>query len=98
MKVHELFGAQQDDTRLYSEQELVNALQLHDWMAEYSDNDFRINRATKNLARLEESVYQLWKVNPSTAITMWKKYTPYGNYMQEGVVPGFIIDRQHKDA
>lgn len=98
MKVHELFGAQSDNARLYSEQELVNALQLHDWMAEFSDNDFRINSAAKNLDRLEESVYQVWKVNPDAAIKLWKRYTPYGNYMSEGVTPGFIIDRQHKDV
>lgn len=83
MKVLEILQAQ-----VVNEEALTNQLKQMDWNYEYAESAGRQRRGHAAMAQLENNLYEFWKRNPTRALELWVKHSPFG---KEGVTPSFIM-------
>lgn len=72
---------------------LASRLKNFNWNFEFLTDQ---KRHLKELEVLESKVYELWKNNPSLAISLWNENTPFHND-EKNIVPSFIFRRQAQD-
>ena len=78
------------------EEQLISKMKRFDWKYEFSENTNHIKKCEQELTLIENSVYQIWKTNPTRAINLWNQYCPIipeGEFVQ----PSFIFKLQAQE-
>lgn len=88
MKVFELL---RDDIPVPTEAELCAALAKMNWSYEFDDSEYVRRSGQKMMEKIENMVYQSYKVNPNKTMEIWNKYCPWSERLDEVVVPDFIF-------
>lgn len=87
MKVFEIL---RNDITAPSESELASTLSKVNWGYEFSDDDRTVVRGQKMMEKVENMVYQAFKVNPEKTMKVWRKYCPWAKKLDESILPDFI--------
>jgi hypothetical protein len=96
MRVFEIL---RDDVEAVSEAVLTEKLASFDWKYEYADDLNRQTRGLRQLALLENMVYQFWKQEPDKAIALWNKFSGADKHagFDAQTMPSFILRLQSQE-
>ena len=86
-----VFEILRNDVPVPTDRELISLMKSADWNYEYSDSDFLKKRGARVMEQIENMMYQLYKVDPTSALKIWSDYCPYAKKLDESIVPDFIL-------
>lgn len=73
---------------------LDTELKTFDWLSEF--DVARFPTSSKQLARIENRVYEAWKTKPNETLALWWRYFPQKPESND-MVPDFIVRKQLQD-
>ena len=88
MKVFEIL---RDDIPVPSEVELRAALSKVNWSYEFDESEYVRRAGQRVMEKIENMVYQSYKVDPQKTMEIWKNYCPWSKKLDEAVIPDFIF-------